>query len=156
MKKALLCATMLLLAAVFAAAQDKPNFTGKWVLDLSKSNFEPLPAPDSLTRVIDHKEPKLKISETTKDQRGERTRDREITTDGKENKTTVGTNEYVSKSRWDGNRLVTEGTLKLQDGTNIDVKETAELSDDGNVMTVKRELKSPQGEATQKLTFNKQ
>jgi len=156
MKRALLCATILLLAAAFAAAQDKPNFSGKWVLDLSKSSFEPLPAPESLVRVIDHKEPKLKISETTKDQRGERTRDRDITTDGKDNKTTVGANEYVSKSRWDGNRLITEGTLKLQDGTNVDIKETVELSDDGNVMTLKRELKSPQGEATQKLTFNKQ
>jgi hypothetical protein len=156
MKRSLLYATILLLAAAFAAAQDKPNLSGKWVLDLSKSNFEPLPAPDSQVRVIDHKEPKLRISETTKDQRGERTRDREITTDGKENKTTVGPNEYVSKSRWDGNRLITEGTLKLENGTNVDIKETAELSDDGNVMTLKRELKSPQGEATQKLTFNKQ
>jgi hypothetical protein len=156
MKKAFFYATILLLAAVFAAAQDKPNFSGKWVLDLSKSNFEPLPAPDSQVRVIDHKEPKLKITDTTKDQRGERTRDREITTDGKENKTTVGGIEYVSKSHWDGNQLITVGTLKLQDGTNIDIKETVELSDDGKVMTLKREPKSPQGEATQKLTFNKQ
>jgi len=156
MKRALLYATILLLTAVFAAAQDKPNLSGKWAVDLAKSNFDPFPPPESRTRVVDHKEPKLKISETTKGQRGEFTFEREITTDGQENKSSMGPNEYVSKSRWDGKRLITEGTLKLQDGTNIDIKETTELSEDGKVMTLKVDLKGPQGEATQKVTFNKQ
>lgn len=156
MKRALLFATVILLAAMICGAQDKPDFTGKWVLDVAKSDFGPLPAPESQVRVIDHKDPKLKINETTKSQRGERATDREITTDGQENKTSFGPNEYVSKSHWDGKRLVTEGTLKLQDGTNIQINDTTELAEDGKVMTVKRDLKSPQGEATQKLTFNKQ
>jgi hypothetical protein len=57
----------ILLAATFAltaAAQDKPNFSGKWVLDPQQSDFGDFPAPQSQVNVIDHKEPKIKLTQT--------------------------------------------------------------------------------------------
>jgi hypothetical protein len=157
MKKALLIvAVMLVAAAVACSAQEaKPDFSGKWVLNVEKSEFAPLPPPESGSRVIDHKDPKMKITETNKGQRGERTTEREITTDGQENKNTFPNGEYVSKSHWNGSKLVTEGRLQLQDNE-IGIKETTELSKDGKTLTLKRQLSSPQGEAVQKLVYIKQ
>lgn len=152
----LLAAVFCLVLGLMCLAQDaKPDFTGKWILDVAKSDFGPMPPPDSQTRLIDHKDPNLKATITQKGQQGERTYERNITTDGKENTNTFGQLGLKSKSRWDGKRLITEGKLETQNGT-VEINEAQELNEDSTVLTIKNNFKSPQGEASQKLVFNKE
>ena len=89
MKNTLLSALFVLLVLPVAAslrAQDAtPNFTGQWNLDASKSDFGPMPPPESIVHVIEHKEPSVKVVTTQKGAQGEATTERQLTTDGKEN-----------------------------------------------------------------------
>lgn len=155
-RRALLACSAILLAAPFCPAQEaKPNFSGKWVLAVDKSDFGAFPGPSSRTDVIDHQEPKLKITVTTKGQQGERTYERNYTTDGKENTNSQGPMEVKSKTRWDGKLLITEAKFEIQ-GNPVEIKEQWELTDEGKTLVSKRDLKSSQGETTQKLVFNKE
>src|SRR5438876_58672 len=106
---------LMLFVAVFAlgtlvvSADDaKPDFSGKWNLDTAKSDFGPMPPSTSEVRVIDHKDPKLKVKATVVGQQGERTSESNYTTDGKENTNTNGPREIKSTTKWDGKKLVTE------------------------------------------------
>ena len=160
MKRMHVAICLILLAAATAVAQDaKPDFSGTWTLDLAKSDFGQMPAPDSLVSVIEHKEPNLKITTTQKGQQGELTNTRVLTTDGKENvnklQTMGGEQEVKSTTRWNGRALTTAFTIDAQ-GTAIEVSDSFALSADGKVLTVTREVKTPQGDLATKMVFNKQ
>lgn len=154
-KTVLLFAVALVLAGIASAADDKPNFTGKWALDTAKSDFGPVPAPTSQTQEIDHKDPKLKVKTVSKGAQGETTVETNRTTDGEENTNTMGQTEVKSKTVWDGKKLVTTMKRQIQ-GMDIDIKDIQELAEDGKSYTITRELKTPNGDFTQKLFFNKE
>src|SRR2546427_6453857 len=44
--------------------QGRPDFSGRWVLDVAKSQM-PQPSPDDLVEIIDHHEPTLKVRAIT-------------------------------------------------------------------------------------------
>ncbi len=143
-----------------AGVQDaKPDFSGKWSLDVAKSDFGQMPPPDSILSVIDHKEPNIRITTTQKGQQGEVTNERVMTTDGKDNvntlKTMGGDQQVTSTTRWNGKVLATAFQLKFQDLL-LDISEAMELSADGMVLTVTRNIKTEQGDFGQKTVFSKQ
>jgi len=152
---------LVLLLSASAWAQDaKPNFTGKWNLDVAKSDFGPMPPPDSVVHVIEHKEPNLKVVTTTKSAQGEITNERSLTTDGKENVNKMrmgpdGEQQVTSTSKWNGKALATSFKLSAQ-GTDFDINDSWTLSDDGKVLTIVRAIKAPQGEFAATTVFNKQ
>jgi hypothetical protein len=85
MRRILSAVCVLFLLAVSINAQGaRPDLSGTWNLDVTKSDFAGAPAPDSLIYVIEHKDPSLKITSTQKGQQGELTNTRNLTTDGKE------------------------------------------------------------------------
>ncbi len=155
----LLC--LVLLVAAAARAQDAtPNFTGKWSIDIAKSDFGPVPPPESVVHVIDHKEPNIKVVTTQKGSQGETTNERMLTTDGKENvnKVRMGgpdPQEVKSTSKWNGKTLATAFTIDIQ-GNAVDINDSWKLSDDGKVLTIVRAFKSSQGEFAATTVFNKQ
>lgn len=161
MKKTFLTACAVLLVSASAWAQDAtPNFTGKWTIDLAKSDFGPMPPPESVVHVIEHNEPNIKIVTTQKGAQGETTNERALTTDGKENvnKMRMGgaeQQEVKSTSKWNGKTFATAFKLDMQ-GNAFDVNDSWKLSDDGKVLTVVREIKSPQGDFSVTTVFNKQ
>jgi hypothetical protein len=163
MKNILLSALFVLLVLPIAAslrAQDAtPNFSGKWNLDLAKSDFGPMPPPESVFHVIEHKEPSVKIVTTQKTAQGEVTNERQLTTDGKEsvNKMRMGggEQEVKSTSTWSGKALTTAFKIDMQ-GNAFDVTDSWKLSDDGKVLTIVRDIKSAQGDFTVTTVFNKQ
>jgi hypothetical protein len=166
MKKATLspCVLLLMLVtlpmAVSASAQDAtPNFTGKWTIDLAKSDFGPMPPPESVVHVVEHQEPNIKIVTTQKGPQGEATNERALTTDGKDNvnKMRMGGSEQDVKSttKWNGKTLTTAFKLDVQ-GSTFDFNDSWKLSDDGKILTIVREIKSPQGDFTVTTVFNKQ
>jgi len=154
-KMVLLSLAVVALAALACSADDKPNFTGKWVLDVEKSDFGPIPAPTAQSQEVDHKDPKFKVKTTNKGAQGETTVESNRTTDGQENTNTMGGSEVKSKTVWDGKKLVT--TMKRQvQGMDIDIKDVLEMGEDGKSYTITRELKTPQGDLSQKLLFKKE
>ncbi len=143
-----------------AHAQDAlPNFTGTWSIDLTKSDFGPMPPPQSVVHTIEHKEPNIKIVTAQKSEQGEVSNERNLTTDGKPNvnKVRMGgpDQEVTSTSKWVGKSLNTVMKVDIQ-GTPLDFNDTWTLSDDGKVLTIVRAIKSPQGDFAATTVFNKQ
>ena len=152
--------TIAVLLFLPPAVQDaRPDFSGKWTLDLSKSDFGQMPPPESMVAVMDHKEPNLKITSTQKSAQGEITNTRTMTTDGKENtntlRTMMGEQPLVSTTKWNGKALVTAYKLAFQDMA-LEVTETWELSADGQSLTIARDFRSQQGDFSQKSIFTRQ
>src|SRR5262249_24180737 len=62
-KKWLVTFAMLVATTSLRRAQgSRPNFSGRWELDKTQSDFGSLPADDSAMEVINHKEPRLTIT----------------------------------------------------------------------------------------------
>lgn len=148
---------LMLLALAFGLGQiqAKPNFSGTWKVDVNKSDFGPMPAPDSQTEKINHQDPDLKMNVSESGQMGDLNFDLAYTTDGKECTNSVAGNEFKSTLTWDGDNLVidTKGSFN---GNDFTAKDRWTLSEDGKTMTVERHLASAMGEADQKILFEKQ
>lgn len=140
--------------AALVLAADRPNLSGEWKLDVSKSDFGAMPAPEKMTRKIEHAESNFHIVTTQSSPRGERTTDVKYTLDGKPNKVQVMGRDATVKAKWDGAVLVVETELDF-DGNKILQKERIKVSDDGKSMSSESTLNSPMGENTSKLVFTK-
>src|SRR5271168_4537584 len=105
-----LAVAFLAVTLLAAPAQAAPNLTGVWKLNLSKSDYGPVPQPEVMTRTINHNDPSLQISTYQKGAQGETTTELKYTTDGKpaENKGSKGS------AKWDGDKLVVDSVRDLQ------------------------------------------
>ena len=117
-----------LFAAVALFAEDHPNFTGKWKLNIQKSET----GGSGLTELIvdvDHKDPVFKytVKGTAGGQQFEQ--DESFTTDGKPSRDSHG---LMVKASWDGPSLVAVGTA--DDGSMVYLSKLT-LSDDGKTIT---------------------
>lgn len=147
----------LSVAALFNAAAfaQKPNFSGTWRMNVAKSDFGPLPAPESRTDVIEHSDPNLKDSVSAQGAQGKQEFTANYTTDGKEVTNKIGPREVKSTASWEGNNLVVNSRTSFNDN-DITIKSTWSLSEDGKILTQNAHFTSPMGEADQKVVFEKQ
>ena len=155
-KSSMLSLTLLTLALGLVQAQAKTDFSGTWKLNIGKSDFGPIPAPDSLVETIAHQDPSMKINVATKGgMQGDMTYDVSYTTDGKECVNKIRDNELKSTLNWDGSALTvdTKGSFS---GNDVTLKDRWALSDDGKTLTVTRHVSSAMGEADMKEIFEKQ
>ena len=147
---ALLAVVLAVPSLAFAQA---PNFSGKWIQDMEKSD-PPMggrgPAgPQSLT-----------ITQTA----AEITLERETPNgvmktvyklDGSESTNAGGRGgEVKSKSAWEGSKLVTKYSRTMGEVT-VDVTETRSLEADGALTVVSVTKGGPQGDMTRKVVFKK-
>ena len=152
-----------------AGAQDKPDFSGTWTLNAEKSDPAPqmgqtgrprgmggggFGRPTSL--FINQLGSTISIELKTADQ----SRTVSYYLDGRESHNSgMRGQDFVTKSRWEGSSLVTEGenTMPSQMGdVKIKTKEIRTLSDDRKTLTVISTFASPRGEVTRKLVYDKQ
>src|SRR5215475_4558697 len=126
-RKLLLFSTIFF-SAVALLAQDHPNFTGTWKLDVAKSEMGGA-GPTKLVVEVDHKDPVLKYIARgiTDGQQFEETES--FTTDGKATRDSHGVNV---KASWDGATLVAVGTA--DDGSMVYLSRLT-LSSDGKTIT---------------------
>ena len=124
----LFCLLTLLFAAAGLFAEDHPNFTGKWKLNIQKSDS----AGSGLTELVidvDHKDPVFKY--TVKGSAGGQQfeESESFTTDGKPTRDSHG---LLVSASWDGPSLVAVGTA--DDGSMVYLSKLT-LSDDGKTIT---------------------
>jgi len=156
MRKVLVAALSITAFAVSVSAQSKPNLSGTWVLDTAKSDFGPMPPPDSRIDVIDHNDPVIKDTVTAKGgMQGDIQGVINYTTDGKEVTNSLGGRDVKSTLAWEGNNLVVNSKLTFNDAE-VSIKNVWALSDDAKMLTQTAHITSPMGEFDQKLVFNKQ
>jgi hypothetical protein len=141
----------LLSLAFLAGGQPaaRPNFSGTWKMNVAKSNFGQMPAPDFMTRSITHAEPALTIDEEL----GPQKTTRKYVTDG--TPTTFESNGVPvnSAASWTGDTLLVKSTVEAM---SLGIADTMSLSVDGKTMTSVVALDSPQGAATLTIVFEKQ
>lgn len=146
----------ILLIAGVRQAQAAPNFSGDWKMNIAKSDFGPVPAPEILTRAIKHNDPVLEISTHQKGARGEVNSELKYTTDGKPCVNKVQGGEAKGTAKWNGPNLVIDSEREFQ-GTPITSKETWTLSDGGKTLTIVNHVSVPQqGDFDIKYVFDKQ
>src|SRR5688500_18844230 len=63
----MLAALVVTLCAATSTAQNKPNFSGTWKLNVDKSDFGGGPKPSPYIMTIEHKEPNISSIVTIKD-----------------------------------------------------------------------------------------
>jgi hypothetical protein len=148
--------TSLLVVTAWGAAQAAPNLTGEWKLNKAKSNYGPVPAPDSMTRTVIHSDPLLHISTHQKGAQGEATTELTYSTNGKPAVNQLQGGTATGTAKWQGDTLVIESSREMQ-GIKVQSKEVWALSADGKVLTIGNHVSIPQqGEYDVKLVFDKQ
>ncbi len=152
-----LVSSLLVIAAAagMAMAADKPDFSGDWKLDPDKSVFGPIPAPTSMTRKVDHKDPDLTVNESRSGAQGDMNVTMKYSTDGKETTNSLMGNDMKSKASWEGKTLVIASTANFG-GADVKMKDKLSLSDDGKTMTDVQAISAPQGEFEMTMIFVKQ
>ncbi len=153
--KVIFAATVIVAFTASLAAQSKPNFSGTWKLNVEKSDFGVLPPSNSRTDVVDHQDPNLKINVSDDGAQGQQNYTLVMTTDGKEALNKPGGLEMKSVASWNTNNLVVNTKLQFQ-GSDVAIKTSWALSDDGKTLTESAHLESPMGETDQKMVFEKQ
>jgi hypothetical protein len=141
------------LAVPSLAMAQAPNFSGKWIQDMEKSD-PPMggrgPAgPQNLT-----------ITQTATEFTIERETPNGVQKtvyklDGSESTNAGGRGgEVKSKSAWEGSKLVTKYSRTMGEVT-VDVTETRSLEADGTLTVVAVTKGGPQGDMTRKMVFKK-
>ena len=133
----------------------------------------PSPSPDNLVQVIDHRDPQLRITTTSKDWSADfglnvqkpiavtlftlTIPEWAATTDGVERSEKCGPGEFKSKTHWEGDRLITAWSLERDGRPEITGEWIRSLSADGRTQSLEIKAHDPQrgarGEA--KLVFEK-
>jgi hypothetical protein len=152
-RRAVVTGVIVLLCATIAQA--KPNFSGRWKMNASRSDFGPITTPSSLVQQVTHEDPALKVVTTQVGEMGEFTVDSSYTTDGKECVNKFRDIERRSTVNWDGDSLVIESKMDIG-GNAVTIGEKWSLSDDGKTLTINRHLKGPEGETDLRTVLEKQ
>lgn len=149
-----------------------PDFSGHWKLDKTRSTL-PSHSPDDLVEVIDHRDPQLRVTTTSKDWSGDFTQNIEkpialtlfsltipewiATTDGVERSQKYGPDQLKSKTHWDGDRLITAWTLERDGKPEMTGEWVRSLSADGKTLTLNVQARDPErgGQGEANLVFVK-
>jgi hypothetical protein len=147
---------LLTLAFGLLQAQAKSDFSGTWKANAGKSDFGPMPPPDSMTQKIVHEDPSMKVNVAQTGGSGDMTYDMVYTTDGKECVNHMGgDNEIRTMLKWDGDDLVGDSKGSFE-GNEFTAKDRWTLSDGGKTMSVTRHISAGGADFDMKLVFDKQ
>jgi hypothetical protein len=120
---------LLATAATLRPQDSKPNLSGRWVMNATKSTGR---NPKACEETIDHKEPALTITTVSEDPRGQTKSFVKLTADGRESVNEINGSEFHAKSHWESAKLVTV----ITGDRGLTMTEVRSLSPDGKTQTV--------------------
>jgi hypothetical protein len=161
-----LCVTLLPVtnSGAIKAAQSRPNLSGSWTLDVSRSNFGRLASSQfsnaKMTLKISYREPELKITRSATMNGQSRNHNLVYFTDGRgETNPNILSNEQMrSKTKWEGTKLISRASSSMSfNGQSVQLEaiEKRELSADGKSLLITNTISSPRGVDVIKLVFKK-
>jgi hypothetical protein len=134
----------------------KPNLSGTWKLNNSKSEFGPVSAPDSRIDTIEDNEPAIKVTSVrTGGAMGSGTITTDLLTDGRETTSKIFGNDAKTTAHWEGDSLVVNVKTSIQ-GSDATFKNVYTLGAGGKSLTIASHVSGPMGEVDLKLVFDKQ
>jgi hypothetical protein len=158
-------AISMVVAGMFACAgmaQDKPDFSGTWNLNVTKSDFGPVPGPNSETLVITEDGTKVKETILADTDQGKESYELAYTTDGTEIVYPADSAPHVGivtlqklKASWKGSSLVLTEVLKYQEDGDVTGTISRALSPDGKILTLDFDLMTPIGAVARKYVFDR-
>jgi hypothetical protein len=132
----LIATTLFFPPAAPRAQQARPNFSGTWTMDQSRSESPHYPDfVGPVTLVITHTPTEM----TIETRRGEKTSTVTYRVYDSENAPVGTTGNAASKSYWNGMTLVADGVRNVQDAT-VRTREIRSLDSTGEEMTVETTL----------------
>src|SRR5262245_42944989 len=120
----------------------KPDFTGTWKFNRGRSSLQ-IPAPDSTTFVIEHREPRFHLRRTHVVGRNSDTFSIDLTTDGAELLCRHGDLAIQARLRWEGETLVFDSEL-VREGMRATNVVRYRLADAGRTFVAEERLRSEQ------------
>jgi hypothetical protein len=139
-KRSLLTLLAVCATAASLLAQPRPDFTGRWVEDESQRKSPYASAPATGVRAVAAPDVPTIITHTAAQLIVERDFMEKVRhvhdLDGRENKNRNGAQVHTTRTKWEGNRLVTEGTtyqVTSQGETSWKVKEVRWLTPKGEL-----------------------
>jgi hypothetical protein len=137
-------------------APARPEFTGTWALDTTRSVFGKIPGgrPIARTDVIDHRDPVLRQTLYLVLPTGPDTTVYQYTTDSARVVHRVDNRDIEARVWWEGTTLCLLSKSKIV-MIEMSLGERWTLSPDGQSLTMTRRVKSPIGDGDQKLVFVK-
>jgi hypothetical protein len=144
-------ALFLSVVASVSLAASKPNFSGEWQLNLSKSDYGTMPSPTSLLRKITHADPSLEIVDDEIGGRRTGVRTRKYMADQTTNFEINGA-AVEGSATWEGASLIV--TTKV-DSVGLLFRDKMSLSADGKQLTSDVQIDSSQGTSRVKLVFDR-
>lgn len=146
MKKYQTIGTAILLGAAIllaAAAAEKPDFSGVWVVNLEKSQLASWAKFDRTTITIDHKEPVFRFHRVSVKAGKTDETSYELKTDGVEKVEKEGGRASYSRLTWDGDALVFEDRLVLPNGREATDVVRYTLRDGGKTFVAEEKFRGP-------------
>ena len=153
-RRLVLIAVLAFVVALPALAiAQTPNFSGKWIQDMEKSDPamggrgpagpQSLAITQTATEITFERETPNGVMKTV------------YKLDGSESVNAMGRGgEVKSKSAWEGGKLVTKYSRTMGE-TTVEVTETRSLEADGTLTVVSAMKGGPQGDTTRKMVFKK-
>jgi hypothetical protein len=137
-----LAALFFVAGVITATAQQKPDFSGEWKLNLQASKLSPIVAPVAQGGVlrIEHHEPRFKAVQTIVLDGKPLDSKFELLTDGRETVTDAGGRRVVSILLWDGDALVVTWRVHGSDGE-VTISFRYELQDGGRRLRAAEQLR---------------
>jgi hypothetical protein len=135
MRTLLLLGLSALAATPFAAAADRPDFSGTWNINAEKSDWGGQPGPSTLTLVIRVQNPEFFVTQTSDNG----TLEFKFNSEGKPTVNELESFTMTSTHRWEGNVML--GDAKIEgNGWLQNFKDRFSISEDGKTMTIEREV----------------
>jgi hypothetical protein len=135
--------------AVAALAAERPDFTGQWRLNVTKSDFADKSVPVAARMKVVHKDPSLVVARIIDSGNGEISSQTTYSTDGKEtiNKLPAG-GEVKNRTTWEGGSLTIESPAEVN-GQKFVIRWKWTLSSDGKTLTTVRTFAGGEGAQTE-------
>ncbi len=150
---ALACLSATLL---HAQSEVKTDFSGRWRMLKSKSDFAGFTVPDIITRVVDEHGAIMNVH--TVQTQGEKTSisDVSYSVDGAPTQNVVNGRDAESKTFWDGPVLVVRTTMKTSKGDSELIEDRWALSDDKQTLTTSSHIETEKGGVEMTLVCTRQ